>query len=150
MWGGSLSLNPSHVMPRNLLFQNNVFTHPYSMLKSSDCANLANRSAKATSQNFTICPLKFSTTWHFSTLHTEVEPKRVIPQQLSQIFWRLKQKKKDYFSQLPCHVSTMTQSRIQHNGLDWLDLNRSQHTPSITCRELGGERVHFFVHHFLV
>lgn len=42
------------IMPRNLLFQNNVFMHLYPMLQSSERAKLTNYSIKAISQNFTV------------------------------------------------------------------------------------------------
>lgn len=97
------------IMPRNLLFQSNVFLHPCCMLKSSERAKLTNYSTKATSQIFTdLFLFVISTTWHFSSLNTEVKAKGVMLQQLLQIFCRLKWKKKKYFSQLVCHVGSMT------------------------------------------
>lgn len=140
------------IMPRNLLFQSNVFLHPCCMLKSSERAKLTNYSTKATSQIFTdLFLFVISMTWHFSSLNTEVKAKGVMLQQLLQIFCRLKWKKKKVFFSVgvPCRQHD-SQSRIQCSGSDRLDLNRSQHTPLITCRELSGKRVHFFVHHFLV
>lgn len=97
------------IMPRNLLFQSNVFLHPCSMLKSSKRAKLTNYSTKATSQIFTdLFLFVFSTTWHFSSLNTEVKAKGVMLQQLLQTFCRLKWKKNKSFSQSVCHVGSMT------------------------------------------
>lgn len=73
--------------------------------------------------------LIFSTTWHFSSLRTEVKVKAVTVQQLPQIFWRLTWKKRVFFTiNMPCRQHD-SQSRIQHNSSGQLDLNRNQHTP---------------------
>lgn len=48
------------IMPRNLLFQNNVFVHLSPMLKSSEHAKLTNYSAKAVSHFFTDLLLSYS------------------------------------------------------------------------------------------
>lgn len=79
-------------MPRNLLFQNNLFICPYPVLGSSGCAKLLyNCSTKANPQNFSdLFLLSYSA--HLGA-SPEVKAKGILLHQLLQVFQRPKWKK---------------------------------------------------------
>lgn len=133
--------------PRDLLLQNNLFIHPYPVLKSSGCAKLTNCSTKAIPQNSTDLFLLS----HSAQLGASPEGKAkgILLHQLLRVFQRPKSKK-EFFPISTTRQLHDSQSIIAGNSSDPLDLDRSQRPPWITWGELGGKGVHFFVHHFLV
>lgn len=98
------------IMPRNVLFQNNEFMHPYPTLKSSDHAKLTSYFLKAISQIFTDLFLSYSVQLGTSPAYIQKSKQKELCYTNTRRSFG-EQNEKEHFSRLVCHAGSMTHNQ---------------------------------------